>query len=88
MLGRTFGGQNEPKANERHADLRRSSVGPVLNPTAVETPHFFREVGALGTMRNGGAEIFLPLRTSGAGAERMGAPGHPGREVDGWMRGW
>lgn len=31
----------------------------MLNPTAVETPHFFREVGALGTMRNGGAEIFF-----------------------------
>lgn len=58
-----------PKKRETRRFKEKDDAGPVINQSAVETPHFFREVGALGMMRNGGAEIF-PLCTSGDEAER------------------
>lgn len=52
----------KPKEREPRTFKEKNNVGPVLDRSAVETPHFSREVAALGLMRNSGAEV-LPLRT-------------------------
>lgn len=96
MIERRFGvkgGKKKPKRNARGAELNTKNVGLVLNVTAEEAPHFFREVGDFGgdAQRRSG-DFSFPARSAhtvetelsgGSGAEE--APGHPGR--GGWMRG-
>lgn len=37
-----------PKKRETRRFKEKDDAGPVINRSAVETPHFFREVGAFG----------------------------------------